>query len=134
MKIFLDANVLFSASNANSNIHAFITLIAEPYKRVTSDYAYEEARRNVQAKRALWYETFELLTEDLLQIPSAPLNHNITLVDKDRPILGAAISYECDYLLTGDKKDFGHLYGKKIETVTVIDYVRLAEIIFSDKN
>ena len=129
MKIFLDANVIFSASNASSNMHAFITLISETHELVTSDYAYEEARRNIQAKREAWFTTFKNITKSMPQLPSAPLLHEIELVDKDRPILGAAISHECDYLLTGDKKDFGHLYGVKIETVTVIDYVSLAKIV-----
>lgn len=127
MKIFLDANVLFSASNAGSNIHQFITLLTQSHQLVTSDYAHEEARRNIQAKRAAWYATFEMLTASILQLPSAELHHDIELVEKDRPILGAAIAHECDYLLTGDKKDFGHLYGVTIATVTVIDFVELAK-------
>ncbi len=131
MKIFLDANVLFSASNAGSNIHAFIHLISDAHELVTSDYAYEEARRNIYAKRKAWVPTFEVITKSITQLPSAPLYHDVVLVDKDRPILGAAIAHACDYLLTGDKKDFGHLYGTRIDTVTVIDYVRLAKILLS---
>ena len=132
MKIFLDANVLFSASNPVSNIHRFITLLFDEHQLVTSDYAHEEARRNIQAKRAQWYSTFSDIETKIFRLPSAPLTHDIELVEKDRPILGAAIAHQCNYLLTGDKKDFGHLYGKKIGSVTVIDYVTLAEVVLFD--
>jgi len=29
-------------------------------------------------------------------------------------------------------KDFGHLYGETVAALTVIDYARLAEIVFDD--
>ena len=103
--------------------------LSDTHQLVTSDYAYEEARRNIQAKRAQWYSTFSNIETKILQFPSAPFTHDIDLVKKDRPILGAAIAHQCDYLLTGDKKDFGHLYGQKIGSVTVIDYVTLAEVV-----
>ena len=88
-------------------------LLFDKHQLVTSDYAHEEARRNIEAKRAHWYSTFSDIETKILQLPSAPLTHNIELVEKDRPILGAAIAHQCNDLLTGDKKDFGHLYGKK---------------------
>lgn len=39
---------------------------------------------------------------------------------KDRPILATAISEGCDILLTGDKRDFGHLFDQTIGSVTVM--------------
>jgi len=36
------------------------------------------------------------------------------LVDKDKPILLGAIAQKCDYLLTSDKKDFGHFMAGKV--------------------
>ena len=104
-------------------------LLSDKHRLVTSDYAHEEARRNIEAKRAQWYSTFSDIERRVLRLPSAPLIHDIELVEKDRPILGAAIASQCDYLLTGDKKDFGHLYGKRIGSVIVADYVTLAEVI-----
>ena len=38
-----------------------------------------------------------------------------------------AIAARCDYLLTGDKRDFGHLYGKTIGGVEIVSYMMLAE-------
>jgi toxin ParE1/3/4 len=49
--------------------------------------------------------------------------------DKDKPILGAAMGAGCAYLVTGDKRVFGHLYGKTVEGVTVLNYLDFAEIM-----
>jgi predicted nucleic acid-binding protein len=45
---------------------------------------------------------------------------NVQLDDKDQPILAAAIHGRADYLLTGDARQFAHLYGKRIATVLVL--------------
>jgi hypothetical protein len=47
------------------------------------------------------------------------LPETIRLDPKDQPILLAAIS-RADYLLTGDARHFGHLYGKRIEGLLVL--------------
>lgn len=55
------------------------------------------------------------------------LPRTISLPEKDRPILLAAIEARADYLLTGDLKHFGPLFGKKIEGVSVLvpaEYLR----------
>ena len=51
MRVFLDANVLFSASNGGSNIARLIALLTERGTGVASDVAVEEARRNLALKR-----------------------------------------------------------------------------------
>jgi predicted nucleic acid-binding protein len=48
------------------------------------------------------------------------LAENIRLDPKDQPILLAAIHGKAEYLLTGDGRHFGHLYGKRIEGVLVL--------------
>ena len=48
------------------------------------------------------------------------LRENVRLDPKDQPILVAAIHGKADYLLTGDARHFGHLYGKRIEGVRVL--------------
>ncbi|MBE3604877.1 hypothetical protein IMX07_14745 [bacterium] len=44
----------------------------------------------------------------------------IRLDSKDRPILLAAIHGKADFLLTGDGRQFGHLYGGRVEGVMVL--------------
>ena len=39
---------------------------------------------------------------------------------KDAPIMAAAVSGCVDILVTGDRRDFGHLFGKKVEGVVVL--------------
>ena len=48
------------------------------------------------------------------------LPETIRLDPKDQPIVLAAIHARADYLLTGDARHFGHLYGKRIEGVLVL--------------
>jgi hypothetical protein len=48
------------------------------------------------------------------------LSPNVPLDSKDRPILLAAIHGKADFLLTGNGRHFGHLYGKRLEGVTVL--------------
>lgn len=90
---------------------------------LSSDYAVEEARRNLALERAPALARLKRLTAALTivnspQILKLPLN--VRLDSKDRPILLAAICAKADYLLTGDGRHFGHLYGKRIEGVMVL--------------
>ena len=48
------------------------------------------------------------------------LPENVGLDPKDQPTLLTAIHGRADYLLTGDARHFGHLYGKRIEGVLVL--------------
>ena len=46
---------------------------------------------------------------------------------KDVPILGGAIAGQATYLLTGDERDFGKLWGKTIQGVKIISPRMLVE-------
>lgn len=133
MRIFLDANILFSASNAESNIARFLELVSRKHELITSCYAYAEAERNIVLKRPIWQSGFKALGEQIAVVADSklPSSISITLAEKDMPILATAITAKCDYLLTGDKRDFGHLYNTKIANVTVVDYLTLAQIILA---
>jgi len=130
MRIFLDANVLFSASNASSNIAHLVSLIQKKNELVTSDLALEEARRNIQAKRPQWKDAFAKLSKEVTVVPTQLIKLPIELVDKDTPLLSSAIVSQCDYFVTGDKKHFGHLYDQVIGGVEVVSLIRIAEIVF----
>lgn len=129
MRVFLDANVLFSASQPGS---AFARLIAAAMRHasvLTSDVACAEARRNLALKRSSWVATFEGLLEEIEVVPSAVFPLPVTLDEKDAPLLCAAIRARSDYFVTGDRKDFGHLFDTRVHEVTVIAPLRLAEIL-----
>lgn len=129
LRVFLDANVLFSASNLGSHIARLISLLTDTGQAVTSDFAFEEARRNVTLKRPAWGEALTALIKQVELVPSIQFDLSIDLATKDQPILCTAIRSRCQYLVTGDRRDFGHLYEQTVEGVTIITLVRLAEIL-----
>jgi len=120
-RIFLDANVLFSAAwRPESPLRALWSREAE---RVTSSYAVEEARRNLAALRPESLPELERLLIGLRIQPVANdtgLDPGISLADMDRPILAAAISASATHLLTGDKTHFGALYGTTVHGVRIL--------------
>ena len=71
MRVFLDANVLFSASNAGSHIAGLIAWLTERETAISSDLALEEARKNLVLKRAAWLPAFEDVIAGLEIVPSA---------------------------------------------------------------
>ena len=133
IRVFLDANVLFSASNAGSHIARLIHLLIEQGEAVTSDFAAEEARRNVLIKRPAWTENLDALMSQVQVVPSIQFDLPVALADKDQPILCTAVRCGCQYLATGDKQDFGHLYNHTVEGVTVIPLTKLAELIMQTR-
>jgi predicted nucleic acid-binding protein len=55
---------------------------------------------------------------------------NATLAGKDQPILAAAIAGSVEYLATGDKSHFAHLYNKSVLGVRILtprDFLDLHE-------
>ncbi|MCF6312660.1 MAG: hypothetical protein L3J39_09445 [Verrucomicrobiales bacterium] len=127
MKIFLDANILFSAANTHSALYQTLCLLGEKHELATSYYAIGEARRNVALKKSDWLNCFEELVTDLALCPQGQLTETVKLVEKDRPILASAIAGKCAYLVTGDRKDFGHLYGQSLEGVLILPPSDIAE-------
>lgn len=129
MRVFLDANVLFSASNQGSNIAQLIDWLVAEATAVTSDLACEEARRNLALKRKDWLPAFERLLLRVEQVPTALFDLPVTIDEKDRPLLCSAIRARCTHFATGDRRDFGHLFDTTVEGVRVIHLLRLAELL-----
>jgi predicted nucleic acid-binding protein len=114
IRIFLDANILFSASyRVNSQFLKFWEV--PDVIVVTSVYAAEEAKRNC-ASDAQLQRLDQLLKKTLIvtNAVSGPLPKGISLPPKDQPILAAALSTKADFLITGDKEHFGNYYGRFI--------------------
>jgi len=126
-RIFLDANILFSAANTGSNMASFLGFLAENHYLVTSDYAAQEAERNIHAKRPQWLEAYHKLMPKIERINGIDRELKVQIAAKDRPILASAIQSGCDFLLTGDKKDFGHLFGQSLENTMVASPLILVE-------
>lgn len=133
MRVFLDANVLFSASNTGSNIAGLVDWLLAEATAVTSDLAREEARRNLAMKRADWLPAFELLMQRIEEVPSALFGLPVSLDERDRPLLCAAIRAACTHFATGDRRDFGHLFGQTVDQVQVVDLLGLAKLLAADE-
>lgn len=118
-RLFLDANVLFSAAY-RSDARLRGLWAAKDVKLATSSYAVEEARRNLNSPEQR--EELEKLTGKMEVLASSPAERRVTidLPQKDRPILLAAIESKADYLITGDFTHFGKYYGKTVEGVLIL--------------
>ena len=51
----------------------------------------------------------------------------VELAEKDAPLLCAAIAARSDFFVTGDRRDFGHLFDRTTMGVTIITPKQLAE-------
>jgi len=118
-RLFLDANVLFSAAYREGA--GLLRLWDLPEAVVmTSGYAAEEARRNLETDAAR--VRLERLLSRTALVPEAPdvlLPASVRLPEKDRPVLRAAIAASASWLVTGDLRDFGALPGKEVLGVRI---------------
>jgi predicted nucleic acid-binding protein len=121
-RVFLDANVLFSAAYKPSRLRELWEISS--IQLVSSTYALQEAEVNLGRIRKEALSELDPLVKQLLifkeHYPLAWNFETISLEEKDRPILLAAIACKADYLLTGDKQHFGHLYNIKVRDVMIL--------------
>jgi predicted nucleic acid-binding protein len=117
-KIFLDANVLFSAAyRPNAGLARLWEL--RGVELLTSDYAAQEAATNLPEddQRA---RLSKLLKKVRIVTALAPLPPEVALPEKDQPILQAALHAQATHLLTGDKEHFGRYFGLRLTGVLVL--------------
>jgi len=120
-RIFLDANIIFSASRIGSPMHQFLEfLLSKKINICSHEFPMEEARRNLSQKRSEWLVGFEQLKFQIELVDHLAVLSKVELAEKDRPILAAAIGCSATHLLTGDLKYFSHLFGKKVSGVKCV--------------
>lgn len=129
-KVFLDANVLFSAAyRPDASLRRLWSL--PEASLFTSSYAVGEAHRNLRDARQRG-DLEELLTSvSIVEAPASlgapPILETAKLPEKDIPILLAAVTADATHLVTGDVTHFGPYYGEKIGGILVLspaDYLR----------
>jgi predicted nucleic acid-binding protein len=134
MRVFLDANVLFSAAKSDGAIRELLgILVSSGHRLVADQYVLEEARRNLERKGAAALASLDELIGDVElaafrppgRLPAAAS----ALPAKDAPVLAAAIRLRCDALVTGDRTHFGPLFGRSISGVTIYSPRMLAEAL-----
>ncbi|MGI8966374.1 MAG: PIN domain-containing protein [Limisphaerales bacterium] len=126
MRVFLDANILFSAALPQSRMRAFLEIIFERADCLLNDYAVEEARRNLELKFPVHLRQLDLLVKKCELITALAARFEIELKSKDVPILAGALAGNATHLLTGDEKDFGAFWGKTIQNVKIVSPKMLA--------
>lgn len=124
MRIFLDANILFSAAKSDGAVRQLCRwLLDQGHECWADDYVVVEARRNLSRKEEEAEPELDGLVARLhvaaAQSPSRSSREAEWLPEKDRPVLIAAVRLRCDALLTGDRTHFGSGYGKVFGGVTI---------------
>lgn len=127
MRVFLDANILFSGAQPHSRMRAFLLVLSRHAACVTNAYAVEEARRNLELKFPATLPNLDALVRKCELVPVLTMDFKVALNEKDRPILGGAIAGAATHLLTGDERDFGALFGQTVQGVKVVSPRMLAD-------
>jgi len=126
-RLFLDANVLFSAAyRTDARLREFWKL--KDVVLCSSRYALEEARINLanEDQRVRFHNLSGGLR--LFDAEHGALSRGISLPEKDVPIILAAMEARATHLLTGDIRHFGAYLGKKIEGIAIVlpgEYIRI---------
>jgi predicted nucleic acid-binding protein len=118
-RVFLDANVLFSAAYRTASGLVRLWQLAD-VELITSAFAVSEAARNLSLD-AQRLRLVDLLGKVVI-VPAGPMRDlpsGVALPEKDAPILFASINSQATHLLTGDKRHFGPLFGQTVSGVLV---------------
>jgi hypothetical protein len=123
LKLFLDANILFTAAHRPSGKSAFVIEKAREgfWQVVTCQLAIDEARRNLEAKYPKAVDSFDRLLKDVGLVPTiVGPRCPIDLPKKDIPIFLSAWRSGATHLLTGDLRDFGRFMNQPKKTRGVL--------------
>jgi len=127
LKIFLDANVVFSAVHREEGrVQELLALAAaKRHSVMTSRHALEEARRNLEVKSRGFEKRLDRLRERVVLVGEAPgalvaWARGEGLPLQDAPVLAAAVHAGADLLVTGDARDFGLFYDRVLRGVKVV--------------
>jgi len=127
-RLFLDANVLFSAAyRPDAGLRRLWSL--RHAELCSSRYAVEEAKLNLSEESQRRRLAMLVNRLSLFDPIAGTLPSGITLPEKDVPILLAAIATRATHLLTGDLQHFGPYLGKRVAGILVLlpgEYLRLA--------
>ncbi len=127
-RLFLDANVLFSAAcRADSGLRRLWRL--KNAELCTSRYAMEEARFNLAHEAQLRRLAGLAKGMTFLEAGRRALPAGVSLPEKDVPILLAALEARATHLITGDIQHFGPYFDEAIEGILVLtpsEYLKTA--------
>lgn len=122
MKVFLDSNVLFSVcySGLEKSRSAILYEIQKAglIKLYISNLVHREVLHNLEHKKPAAVNLFRKLMKETIVLPDVTIGISGRTIDalpeNDRIILLTAVFHEMDFFLTGNERDFQHLYGKTV--------------------
>jgi predicted nucleic acid-binding protein len=119
-RVFLDANILFSIGYGSHGLDRLSELARKKQcLLLASGFVIEEARRNLDHPAKLSKLDHFLTHVQIVLEANASIPCPVDLIEKDQPVLMAAISAKADFLLTGDKQHFGKYFGQTIGGVRI---------------
>lgn len=112
MRVFVDTSVLFSAIYSSTGFARDLLQLSldDQIKLIVSQDVLNEVERNLQAKipdrMDIWQRFLKVLQLEVIADPSLEQVRlcEAYVVQKDAPIVAAAILAEVDYLVTYDRK------------------------------
>ncbi len=138
MKLFLDANVIFTAAYSAHGLSRGLFRLAAAGKCAlcTSAFAHQEAVRNIHNKAPGKLADLTLLMKNVDILPEPHPQwvlwaQRLPLAAKDAPVLAAALQGNVDIFVTGDRRDFGHLFGQILEGVKILTPADTLEAVCS---
>ena len=130
IRVFLDANVLYSAADSSEGLNRAIFRIAEKRDDVVllaNRYVWGEADINLleMSKTRARAQLKSLIADHARVCPAPPFEltqrmQSLVPDIADAPVLAGAVFAEAHWLVTGNSIDFEHLYGTTVEGVFVL--------------
>jgi predicted nucleic acid-binding protein len=122
-RLFLDANVVFTAAHNPSGMAALVIELGDAgnWRVLTSSHALAEARHNLRLKYPECLPTLDDLVQRIKVIDPKPgAQCPLVLPAKDQPIFLAAVACRASHLLTGDPRDFGPFMNRPRDTGGIV--------------
>ena len=141
VKVFLDSNVIISgliSDKAAPRLILDLLCYELPFMQAaTGQYNLEEIVRTITRKlpaaRPVFHDFMSRLRFEIIPLPERKKleKYRGVIADEDLPVLVSAIVCGADYLVTGDKKHFGGLRGRKDIALKICSPSEFVEILVS---
>jgi len=141
VKVFLDSNVIISGIISDKAAPRLILdLLCYDLtfmQAATGQYNLEEIVRTITRKlpaaRPVFHEFMSRLKFEIIPLPERKKleKYRGVIVDVDLPVLVSAIECGADYIVTGDKKHFRGLKGRKDIPLKICSPSEFVEILAS---
>jgi predicted nucleic acid-binding protein len=139
VKVYLDSNVSISGLISDkSALRLILDLLCHdlPFLHATTgQYNLEEIERTITRKlpaaRPVLQDFMSRLKFEIIPLPAGEKlgKYRGVIADEDLPVLVSAIECGADYLVTGDKKHFGGLKGRKDIPLKICSPSEFVEIL-----